>query len=130
MLLGLVVSLGICYSGSTLFTAGGIRATRAYTLPFNVVLLIEIEGLRYGNPSLIFKSKYKTWLSKSRLYKTLITSVIAYGSEAWVMNKCDENITNIFEGKFLGRFLELSEKETIGEHGTVMNCTGYIENKT
>jgi hypothetical protein len=103
MLLGLVVSLGICYSGSTLFTAGGIRATCAYTLPFNVVLLIEIEGLRYGNPSLILKSKY----SKSRLYKTLITSVIAYGSEAWVMNKCDENITNIFEGKFLGRFLEL-----------------------
>jgi hypothetical protein len=43
------------------------------------------------------------------------------------MNKFDENMINIFER---GRFLELSEKETIGEHGTIMNCTGYTENKT
>jgi hypothetical protein len=33
-------------------------------------------------------------------------------------------------GKFLERFLALSEKETIGEHGAIMNCMGYTENKT
>jgi hypothetical protein len=36
----------------------------------------------------ILKSKYVTWHSKIRLYKTLIRPVIAYGSEAWVMNTC------------------------------------------
>jgi hypothetical protein len=49
----------------------------------------------------ILKSKYITWHSKTRLYKTLIRPVIAYGSEAWVMNKCDENMINIFEMKIL-----------------------------
>jgi hypothetical protein len=44
------------------------------------------------------------------------------------MNKCDENMIHILRGKFLGRFLELSE-ETIGEHGIIMNCMGYTENK-
>jgi hypothetical protein len=34
------------------------------------------------------------------------------------------------KGKFLGRFLEMSEKEIIGDHGTTMNCTGYTDNKT
>jgi hypothetical protein len=34
------------------------------------------------------------------------------------------------KGKFLGRLLELSEKEAIVEQGTIMNCTGYTENKT
>jgi hypothetical protein len=36
-----------------------------------------------------------------RLYKTLIRPVIAYGSQAWVTNKCDENKLNIFERKIL-----------------------------
>jgi hypothetical protein len=77
----------------------------------------------------ILKLKYITWHSKIRLYKTtLIRPVIAYGYEAWVMNKCDENMIHILRGKFLGRFLELSE-ETIGEHGIIMNCMGYTENK-
>jgi hypothetical protein len=49
----------------------------------------------------ILKSKYITWHSKTCLYKTLIRSVIAYGSEAWVMNKCDENMINIFERKII-----------------------------
>jgi hypothetical protein len=48
---------------------------------------------------MILKSKYITWHSKIRLYKTMIRPVIAYGAEAWVMNKCDENIINIFESK-------------------------------
>jgi hypothetical protein len=49
----------------------------------------------------ILKSKYITWHSKTRLYKTLIRPIIAYGSEAWVMNKCDENMINISEKKIL-----------------------------
>jgi hypothetical protein len=49
----------------------------------------------------LLKSKYITWHLKIRLYKTLIRPVIAYGSETWVMNKCDENIINIFERKIL-----------------------------
>jgi hypothetical protein len=49
----------------------------------------------------ILKLKYITWHSKIRLYKTLIRPVRAYGSEAWVMNKCDENVLNIFEMKIL-----------------------------
>jgi hypothetical protein len=35
------------------------------------------------------------------LYKTLIRPVIAYGSEASVLSKCDENMKYIFEGKIL-----------------------------
>jgi hypothetical protein len=35
------------------------------------------------------------------LYKTLIRPVTAYGSEASVMIKCDENMKYIFEGKIL-----------------------------
>jgi hypothetical protein len=38
---------------------------------------------------------------RQRLYKTLIRPVIAYGAEAWVMNKCDENMINIFEREIL-----------------------------
>jgi hypothetical protein len=34
-------------------------------------------------------------------YITLIRPVLSCGSEAWVMNKCDENMLNIFERKIL-----------------------------
>jgi hypothetical protein len=56
---------------------------------------------------------------------------IVYGSEAWVLNKVDDNMINILERKILRKiFGAVRENETTGEHGTIMNCTGYTENKT
>jgi hypothetical protein len=54
----------------------------------------------------ILRSKYITWHWKMRLYKTVIRPVIAYGSEAWVMNICDESMINIFETKILRKIFE------------------------
>jgi sorting nexin-29 len=67
----------------------------------------------------ILKSKYITWHSKIWLYKTLIRLVIAYASEAWVMNKCDENMLNIFERKILRKIFGAVRG---GDH-----CTDYTD---
>jgi hypothetical protein len=62
---------------------------------------IIVTNRSYHGLHKILKLKYITWHSKTQLYKTLIRPVIAYGSEAWVLNKCDENMLNIFEKKIL-----------------------------
>ena len=40
-------------------------------------------------------------INKVKLYKTLIRPVLAYGSETWVLSKCDEAILGVFERKIL-----------------------------
>jgi hypothetical protein len=45
----------------------------------------------------------------------MIRPVIAYGSEAWVMNKCEENMINIFERKILRKIFEAVRE---GDHWT------------
>jgi hypothetical protein len=41
------------------------------------------------------------------------------------VNKCDENMRNIFERKILRKIFG-----ALREHGTIMNCKGYTENNT
>jgi hypothetical protein len=62
---------------------------------------ITAANVSYRGLHKILKSKYITWHSKTRLYKTLIRPVIAYGPEAWVLNRCDESMINVFERKIL-----------------------------
>jgi hypothetical protein len=63
-------------------------------------------------------------------YKTLIRPVIAYGSEAWEMNRCDENMLNIFERKILMNIFGAVRE---GEHWRSWynnELYGYTWNKT
>jgi hypothetical protein len=39
--------------------------------------------------------------TKIKLYKTLLRPILLYGSESWVLTKCDENKLRIFERKIL-----------------------------
>jgi heme/copper-type cytochrome/quinol oxidase subunit 4 len=67
---------------------------------------IQINYLHWPVVSLV-KHIYLNALSKSLLnicvsfFVVISLLVIACGSEAWVMNKCDENMINIFERKIL-----------------------------
>jgi hypothetical protein len=45
-----------------------------------------------------FRSQF---LSTKKEIKTLIRPVLAYGSETWVLSKCDEAILGVFERKIL-----------------------------
>jgi len=47
-----------------------------------------------------FRSQFLSIKNKIKLYKTLIRPVLAYGSETWVLSKCDEVILGVFERKF------------------------------
>jgi len=46
-----------------------------------------------------FRSQFLSIKNKIKLYKTLIRPVLAYGSETWVLSKCDEAILGVFEKK-------------------------------
>jgi len=43
-----------------------------------------------------FRSPFLSIKNKIKLYKTLIRPVLAYGSETWVLLKCDEVILGVF----------------------------------
>ena len=51
----------------------------------------------------MMKSRLLSRTTKIRIYKTLIRPVITYGSDAWVINKCDEKRLLVFERKILRR---------------------------
>jgi len=48
-----------------------------------------------------FSSQFLSIKNKIKLDKTLISPVLAYGSEIWVVSKCDEAILGVFERKIL-----------------------------
>jgi len=48
-----------------------------------------------------FRSQYLSIKYKIKLYKTLTRPTLAYGSETWVLSKCDEAILGDFERKIL-----------------------------
>lgn len=50
-------------------------------------------------------------LEQTRLYKTLIRSVLKYGLETWSMTKADENYLIIFERKILRRIYDPTHEE-------------------
>jgi hypothetical protein len=87
----------MAYSKAKLKSSGD-KASPCFR-PFSMLNLSD----RFLPIRTILKSKYITWHSKIRLYKTVIRPVIACGSEAWVMNKYDENMINVFERKILGK---------------------------
>jgi len=62
-----------------------------------------------------FRSQFLSIKNKIKLYKTLIRPVLAYGSETWVLSKCDEVILGVFERKFLELFLDLQMTTENGE---------------
>jgi len=48
-----------------------------------------------------FRSQFLSIQNKLYLYKTLIRPVLAFGSETWVLSKCDEAVLGVFERKIL-----------------------------
>jgi len=48
-----------------------------------------------------FRSQFLSIKNKIKLYKTLIRPVLAYGSETWLLSKCDEAILGVLERKIL-----------------------------
>ena len=42
-----------------------------------------------------FSSQFLSIKNKIKLYKTLIRPVLAYGSETWVLSKCDETVLGV-----------------------------------
>jgi len=48
-----------------------------------------------------FRSQVLSIKNKIKLYKALIRPVLAYGSETWVLSKCDEAVLGVFERKIL-----------------------------
>jgi hypothetical protein len=57
--------------------------------------------------------------TKIRLYKTLIRSVVTYGSETWTMTKKDEQVLLIFKGKYLEEYMVLNKKMGNGKLGRI-----------
>ena len=47
------------------------------------------------------RSQFLSTENKIKLYKTLIRPVLIYGSETWILSKCDEAILEVFERKIL-----------------------------
>jgi len=48
-----------------------------------------------------FRSQFSSIKNKIKLYKTLITPVLAYGSETWVLSKSDQVIFGVSGRKIL-----------------------------
>ena len=48
-----------------------------------------------------FRSQFLSIQNKLYLYKTLIRPVLAFGSETWVLSKCDKAVLGVFERKIL-----------------------------
>jgi len=48
-----------------------------------------------------FRSQFSSIKNKIKLHKTLIRPVLTYGSETWVLSKCDEAVLGVFERKIL-----------------------------
>jgi hypothetical protein len=47
----------------------------------------------------VVKSREVHWQTNIKLYKTLINSVLRYGSEAWILSQIAEKMCNEFERK-------------------------------
>jgi len=54
-----------------------------------------------------FRSQFLSIKNKIKLYKALIRSVLAYGSETWVLSKSNEARLKVFERKDLRAILDL-----------------------
>ena len=62
-----------------------------------------------------FRSQVLSIKNKIKLYKALIRPVLAYGSETWVLSKCDEAVLGDFERKILRAILDLQMTMENGE---------------
>jgi hypothetical protein len=65
-----------------------------------VTVILEANKSFYGLKRQV-RSQFLSIKNKVKLYKTLIRSVLAYGSETWVLSKSDEANLGVFERKIL-----------------------------
>lgn len=64
---------------------------------------IHLANKTYFSLLPIFKCKDIHRATKTRLYKTMIRTVLCYGCESWTFNKKEELMVNAFERKILRR---------------------------
>ena len=65
-----------------------MKANRAY-FELNKILSFKILSRR----------------TKIRIFKTIIYSILTYGSETWILNKKEEKQLLVFENKILRKYL-------------------------
>jgi len=68
-----------------------------------------------------FRCQFLSIKNKIKLHKTLIRSVLAYGSENWVLSKSDETILEVFERKILRAIFGPTYEMGNGEYNTVIS---------
>ena len=64
---------------------------------------IQVGNIAYEANHHRLKSKIIKRSAKTQIYKTLIRSVVTYGSETWTLTKSNDNFFRIFGRKILHR---------------------------
>lgn len=76
----------------------------------------------------IIKSRNEHIKNKLPLYKTLIRTVVLYGSMSWTLTDGRSTMLDLFEGEIVKKIYRLLMKEENGEFDITMSYTSYTKN--